>query len=56
MSGDVATFGRYGRFLQPITSRIAGSLAGLERLTFESRLRAVNHVYYGALPATTACR
>lgn len=56
MGDDVVTFGRYGRFLEPITRRIDASLAGSERTTFEHRLQRAYHVYYASLAPTTACR
>ena len=53
---DIATFGRYGRFLQPITQRIGASLSASERTTFEHHLQRANHAYYGSLRPTPACR
>lgn len=56
LADDIATFGRYGRFLQPITQRIAASLSVSERMTFEHRLQRANRAYYGSLRPTTGCR
>lgn len=56
LSGDVKTFGRYGRFLDPIIRRIVASLAGSDRKTFEQHLQAAYHGYYGSMAPTTPCR
>ena len=56
MGNDTVTFGRYGRFLEPITRRIAASLGGSDRMMFDHRLQRAYHAYYGSLAATTACR
>jgi hypothetical protein len=56
MTGDAAAFASYERFLTAITQRITSSLAAADRRAFEARLARMNHVYYGSLPATTACR
>jgi hypothetical protein len=56
MTEDMGTFGRYGRFLEPITRRIAASLTGSDRSAFDARLQRAHHVYYGSRPATPACR
>jgi hypothetical protein len=56
LSGDVKTFGRYGRFLEPITRRIIASSADAERKTFEQHLQAAYHAYYGSMAPTNACR
>jgi len=56
LQDDVATFGRYGRFLDPITRRITASLNGSDRVTFEQRLQRAYHMYYTSRPATTGCR
>ena len=56
LTDDMTTFGRYRRFVDPITRRITASLAGSARVTFEQQLQRAYGMYYGSRPPTTACR
>lgn len=56
MDDEMVTLGRYGRFLEPIARRIAASLGGPDRVTFDHRLQRAYRTYYGSLTPTTPCR
>lgn len=53
---DRSVFAKYGRFLEPITSRIAAATAPAQRATFDERLRAAYKSYYASLTPTVLCQ